>query len=223
MSITVLCPSRGRPDKAAEAFASFTSTKTEPITTMIFVVDADDPTIEEYRALDLPVQSYAHSGGMGAALNAAAEAWWGDCSVLGFVGDDHRFRTPGWDQKFEELFTEKIGFAYGNDLARNDIPTQVFISSSIVGALGWMALPGAIHLYLDNAWQLLGSEANCLYYAKDIVIEHAHAFYGKAAMDEGYERVNAPAMYQHDADVYAAWISSGQAEKDVALVKAIVA
>jgi hypothetical protein len=219
MSLIVICPSRGRPGKAREAFDSFEETRRSPYSRMLFVVDQDDPTRHEYNQL-VPVATYEHEGGgMGPPLNAAALDLAGGYDVLGFIGDDHRFRTEGWDLTIETALEERGGgFAYGNDLARSDIPTQVFISSRIVRKLGWMALPGAKHLYLDNTWAQLGHRSKSLIYLPSVVIEHLHPFYGKGAMDAGYQRVNAPSMYEHDRVVFEHWVV-GHMDTDIALVR----
>lgn len=218
MSLLVITPSRGRPAQAADCYKTFCDTRGLPDTEMLFVVDRDDPTLAEYNKA-VPTATFEHSGGgMAAPLNAAVAKLASHYDVIGFVGDDHRFRTPGWDTAFARILTDKGGFAFGNDLARHDIPTQVFISSNILQALGWMCLPGAKHLYLDNTWRELGVRANCLYYFPDVIVEHIHPFYGKGQMDEGYQRVNAPSMYNHDRMVFEQWLIDG-VDQDVATVK----
>src|SRR5436190_826292 len=63
-------------------------------------------------------------------------------SIVGFIGDDHRFRSEGWDEAI--IATNDLlggGIVYGNDLLRGeDLPSQVFIDRRITDALGWMAL-----------------------------------------------------------------------------------
>lgn len=217
--IAVICPSRGRPDKAREAFESFVATKASSTSVMIFAVDEDDPSRAGYEAEGLPVIIVQPgAGGMGPPLNSAAVVMSPRADILGFIGDDHRFRTRGWDHRVTEELREG-GIAYGNDLGRPDLPTQVFMTSAIVMALGWMALPGAHHLYLDNTWAELGRRAGCLHYMEDVVIEHMHPVYGKGMTDAGYQRVNHPSIYGHDGQLYARWLESGQADIDAAVVR----
>jgi hypothetical protein len=219
MSIIVITPSRGRPEKAAVCYEKFITTKMLEATKMTFVVDADDDTFEAYIKEGLPVVTYDHEGGgMGPPMNAAALDHADIYDHIGFIGDDHLFRTQGWDEVFEKVLAEK-GMVFGNDLTRKDIPTQVFMRSSIVKALGWFCLPGARHLFLDNTWVALGAGAQTLVWREDIIIEHAHPFYGRGEMDEGYARVNQPEMYEHDGALYRGWVDSGQAAKDVETVR----
>lgn len=216
----VICPTRGRPGKALEAFEAFISTKTLSTTSMIFAVDPDDPTLAQYQEVPVLVVSKGGSG-MGFPLNEAAMKLVDSADILGFVGDDHRFRTPGWDHAIRKAL-KAGGIAYGNDLGRPELPTQVFISSSIVKALGWMALPGAHHLYLDDTWAELGRRAGCLHYLEEVIIEHMHPEYGKASTDAGYQRVNAPSVYSHDNSLFRQWVDSGQADIDAATVRSVL-
>jgi len=222
MSIIVVTPTRGRPQKARETYDAFTQTRRDPTTQIRFIIDEDDPEFEAYKASGVPYEVFEHEGGgMGPPMNAAAIVYAKTFDIVGFVGDDHRFRSVGWDVAIARTLSNG-GMAYGNDLARHDIPTEVFISSDIVLALGWFCLPGAKHLYLDNTWAQVGRESGCLTYLPDVIIEHAHAFFGKAPMDEGYARVNHPSMYAHDEAVYRQWNESGQAKRDIETVRRVL-
>ncbi len=229
MPLTVLVPTRGRPDAAWACRDAFEATRTDPATRLVFVVDDDDPQLVGYHAprgdRSLNLMSPVHEGGMAAALNAAVQKTIEDWPLdlfIGFVGDDHRFRTKGWDTAFiEELSKPGIGFVYGYDMFWHEgqIPTQIFMRAAICDKLGWMALPGAKHLYLDNTWMHLGTESKSIKWRRDMIVEHMHPAVGKAEWDEGYQRVNAQAMYDHDRNVYETWLNSGQAALDVASVR----
>ena len=211
MSIIVITPSRNRPDRAAEGYDAFLKTRTMDSSEMIFVVDEDDEDFMDYIKAGLPVVTYDHSGGgMGPPMNAAAIDQAPHYDIVGFLGDDHRFRTKGWDEAISEALVAG-GFAYGNDLIRSDIPTNVFITSDIVLELGWFCLPGAYHLYLDNTWADLGNMTDSLSYLPEVIIEHVHPTVGKTDVDAGYQRVNHPAMYQHDSQVYGKWCENQRA------------
>jgi hypothetical protein len=68
-----------------------------------------------------------------------------------------------------------------------------------------MALPGLVHLYVDNAWLELGRAAGVLGYLPDIVIEHMHPGAGKADWDAGYAEANAPELDAADKAVFERW------------------
>jgi len=227
MGITVLCPTRGNPAALREAHQSFVDTATRRDSRFVAVVDGDDPLLEQYVSeaedvvdLRLDLVPKGETGTMNKALNWAAVRWAKRDSVVGFIGDDHRFRTRGWDDTIVSVLDrEGGGFAYGNDLFQGErLPTQVFISSQIVLALGWFAPPAQWHLYLDDAWKLLGDTADCLYYLPDVVVEHMHPAAGKAEWDENHQRVNSSAFYDHDRAEFERWRQTRMAE-DVRTVR----
>jgi hypothetical protein len=232
--LTVICPSRGRPDGAAEVTKTFLATATSLDTTLVFVVDPDDVTAADYPAapgepavLTLVLPEKPADRGMLPALAAGLKRILAadvddELTVIGFVGDDHRFRTPGWDAAIEDYLELHPGVAYADDLLkRQELPTQWFVSRSIVDVFG-MGLPGLFHLYIDDYWKTLAAGAGCLYYMPDLIIEHMHPTVGKAEWDDGYRAVNAPEMYAHDNAVFTAWLSSDY-RRDVETLAQIIA
>jgi len=229
MSILVLCPTRGRPEAVHEAANSLIETRRHGSTQLVAVIDHDDPGADVY--VGQANSSYefmfpVHSGGMVAALNAAAmEAIEKrpEVSILGFVGDDHRFRTQGWDEVITDTL-RRPGYAYAYDgfWHKGEIPTQIFISAAIVSALGYMALPDCHHLYVDNAWREVAERAGVLHYKPELLIEHMHPAIGKAEWDEGHKRVNSQEMYSRDRAAFEAWKASGRASEDVRKVRQVL-
>jgi len=202
--LTVLMPSRGRERQAAEAYAAFLDTKVLADTEMLIVL-----TEGESGYSDLPTITVAEGGGMGPPLNAALAYVSPD--IYGFIGDDHRFRTNGWDREVT-VVNESMGggIVYGNDLLRGEeLPSQVFIDQRIIGALGWMALPGAKHMFLDDTWRELGRALGRYTYLPDVHIEHMHPTAGKSQWDDNYRRVNDPTVYAHDGALYHRWVNEG--------------
>src|SRR5690606_31550877 len=76
------------------------------------------------------------------------------------------------------------------------------MTSNIVTALGYMAPPDLVHLFLDNAWLDWGRGAECLTYLPGTVIEHMHPAAGKAANDAGYLEANSQTRFTADRDAY---------------------
>lgn len=214
-SLTVIVPSRGRPHTVAELAQAFLDTCTER-TWLLFAIDEDDPEADQYRehvgeanAQGARVQLDTQpTGTMVSALNHAArklvvapEPVVPD--AIGFMGDDHRPRTQGWDRAYLTALTSLPGIVYGNDLIqRANLPTQCAISTSVVRALGHMAPAALAHLYVDNYWLALGRTAGCISYLPNVVVEHLHPVAGRAEWDDGYRRVNAPAMYERDRQAF---------------------
>lgn len=230
MSLVVIVPSRGRPHSLPELAEAFAETTQDQGTKIWFAVDTDDPDLGAYRdavrATDDPrITVVAVTGGyMSAALNEAAMKAVSDPTVknVGFMGDDHRPRTPGWDAAYLAALGEMgVGIVYGNDgLQSEALPTQCAMSASIVRALGWMCPPSLRHLWIDNFWLDLGRSAGCLRYLPDVLIEHMHPYVGKAEMDDGYERVNSMQMIDHDQTEYERYLMDGL-DHDVERVRAL--
>jgi hypothetical protein len=226
--LVVIVPSRGRPHTVAEMAQSFERTCTAD-TRLWFAVDDDDPAVEEYHsAAPQGVHVVASDNrSMVDALNRAALFLIGDDPKrrrgLGFMGDDHRPRTKGWDRAYLDALAARPGIVYGNDLFQSErLPTQCAMSTQVVRALGHMAPPALTHLYVDNYWRDLGKAADCLTYLPDVIIEHLHPVAGKAAVDDGYRRVNAPAMYGRDSAAYQAYMTE-HGSQDVTAVRQALA
>lgn len=212
--LVVIVPSRGRPKAAAELAEAFGATRT--FAHLVFAIDEDDPTHDEYaEALGVHPNTVIDTGGAPAtmvrALNAVAvrRASAPDAPfAIGFMGDDHRPRTPGWDQAYLDTLRElRTGIVYGNDLLQGEnLPTQVAMTSDIIRTLGYMAPPTMTHLYVDNAWLSLGTALGKLRYLPDVVVEHLHPVAGKAEWDDGYRRVNDRGVYLRDQAMYRTWL-----------------
>jgi hypothetical protein len=224
--LVVIVPSRGRPHTMVEMAEAFEETRTADAE-LVFAVDSDDPSGQAYYDAASPAAKVvmAPNRSMVDALNFVATAlpMAVEATAVGFMGDDHRPRTVGWDRAYLDALAAKPGIVYGNDLIQGpNLPTQCAMSTEIVRALGHMAPPALTHLYVDNYWRDLGKAAGCLTYLPDVVIEHLHPVAGKAAVDDGYRRVNAPEMYQRDAAAYETYMRE-HGGRDIAAVRQALA
>lgn len=221
--LVIIVPSRGRPDAARELADSFMATCTAS-TELVLAVDDDDPTLEQYKALavaphglggptetlypQLSMRVVDYPKTMVHALNQAAIRYLTGTRpepfAMGFMGDDHRPRTKGWDSLYlDALHSLGTGIVYGDDLLQGrNLPTQCAMTADIVAALGGMAPVNLRHMYVDNFWRELGINAGCLRYLPDVVVEHLHPVAGKAEWDDGYQRVNAPTVFAQDEDAF---------------------
>lgn len=221
----VIVPSRGRPHNIAELIEAWMETDA---TAHLWVwVDEDDPVVDEYRAIELPNWASLTVGPrlrLGPTLNLVAQFAIIYTDVVGFMGDDHRPRTVGWDQRLFDAALASAptpGIAYGNDLVQGEnLPTAVFMDAWVVGALGYMVPPGMTHLYLDDFWKLLGQRLGTLTYLPDVVIEHCHPTAGTAPNDQGYAEVNHPSMYAHDKAIFDEYVAT-RLDADVAKLQAL--
>lgn len=219
--LVVIVPSRGRPHTVAELAAAFRETCAAD-TVLLFAGDTTDETWPEYeRAVEQANPKNARgsvfairspSTSMVEALNLGARLVldndWGTVAV-GFLGDDHR-PAGAWDREvIDELRRLGTGMTYGDDgIQHEKLPTAIFMTSDIIGALGYMAPPVLGHLYVDNAWLTLGRAAECITYLPHVKVGHIHPVAGLAAWDEGYARCNSQAQYQRDEAAYRQWCAT---------------
>lgn len=196
--------------------------------TLLFAVDEDDPAAERYREQASPEALMVFCAEwlpMVAKLNvvAAYQANATGAFAVGFAGDDHLPRTPGWAATMLDGLRELgTGVVYGDDLLQGErLCTSWAMTSDIVRALGRMVPAPVEHMYCDNSVMDVAKLAGCLRYLPDVVIEHVHPLAGKAEWDDGYRRVNGREQYRADELAYRRWLLDGRAA-DVAKVRALV-
>lgn len=228
--LLVIVPTRGRPQEAADLAQTWLETSTGDAI-LRFVVDTDDPLLDRYNALvdswppDIDLAWHQRTPQrMAGALNAEARQSAHYHRHIGFMGDDHRPRTRGWDEMLiAALDKQDYGVAYGNDLFQGpNLPTAVFLDARIVRALGRMVPPDLVHLYLDNYWRDLGIALGTFTYLPNVVIEHMHPAAGKAEWTEGHREVNAGSMYERDRIAYEQFVRYGGLVKDVTRIREFV-
>lgn len=219
MSMAVIVPSRGRPQNIKALIEAWKATGSE--VALIICVDADDPEIAGYEAIDRPAWAFLLTSRvrrrLGQWLNDVAPMAATQHDIVGFMGDDHRPRTGGW-QVYVERAAVDGGVVYGNDLIQGaNLPTAVFMDSRIVRTLGWFVVPGMTHLFMDNLWKTLGEQLGTLRYLPDVIIEHVHPIAGKAEWDQGYTEANAGHVWEHDEALYKEWMAH-QMPADIAKI-----
>jgi hypothetical protein len=199
--LVIVVPSRGRPGKMFELADAFEATCTAD-TALVVSLDSDDKRVDEYVDDRYAYRFVQPNTSMVEALNRGVLMAHGFAPsfAVGFMGDDHRPRSKGWDQAYLDALRELgTGIVYGDDLLQHEkLPTQCAMTSNIVQELGWMAPPSLKHMFVDNWWLELGKGAECLRYLPDVVVEHEHPHAGKTEWDDGYRRVNAKPVYQRD-------------------------
>lgn len=201
----MICASRGRPGNVADLRRVWPEVTTDA--DLLVAVDENDPKVREY-GTDVQVMGPPHLG-LGPVLNRLATQFAPQYDYVGFLGDDHRPRTPGWDRMLIAELRGRPGVAYGDDLHQGrKAATAVVISSDILTALGYMVPPGVIHLYMDCFWVQLGLSLGNAAYCPHVVMEHMHPSAGKAAWDEGYSRVNSILAYSRDEIAYQTYMDS---------------
>jgi hypothetical protein len=232
--IHYIVPTRGRPENAGRLIQAFVDTCHRDDTGLVFCVDGDDPRYDDYMDLfagypnGLPRQWMGYIAGprvrMGPTLNSVATnyAKGHPTDLIGFMGDDHLPRTPGWDDRLASAFLRnRDAVAYGNDLVQGaSLPTAVLLSAHTINAMGFMVPPGIKHLYIDNFWRDLGIQLGTLAYLPDVIIEHLHPIAHQAEWDQTYTEANDGALYAEDAATYHNFQLSGAFNDAVRRVQA---
>ena len=207
MSVVVVIPSRGRPKAAKQAIDAIRDCAVLVSTTVVLVVDDDDPCRDEYVALrpfytgssriaaevSVVVLRGDETGSLIRATNTISRriASADPEAIIGNLNDDHRVRSRGFDRWVTEALA-KPGIAYGDDLIHGErLPSAPFVSAAIVNALGWYFLPTAEHMYGDDALRVLGLALKRIHYLPELIVEHLHPAVHKGEWDDGYERAYA--------------------------------
>jgi hypothetical protein len=233
----VIVPSRGRPDNIKDLLITWFGVGTDA--TLIVAIDDDDPRRNDSESLVLSARDAFHDQvqltigprlRLAGTLNAVAmsrvmRAGTMPHDIIGFMGDDHRPRTPHWDHTIEDVVkSQGTSIVYGNDLLQGpNLPTAVFMTADIIKTLGYMVPPGLVHMYLDNTWKLWGHEGlGRLYYLQSTIIEHMHPVAGKAAWDDRYIEVNAGSQYVADEAAFNAYVNGGQWATDKQKLRGLI-
>lgn len=223
MLISVLCPSRARPEKAAKMLESCLDTAVRDVEVLFYLND-DDAQRERYYYHSEEIRNRFvgkdgkrvkyHSGTdnpAGYSWNQLAIRAKGDLLML--MGDDVEFQTVGWDERYREAAKQHpdgiyvISCSDGGRLAEDGTKAQgnphPTVSRTWVGTLGYFVNPMFLHWYIDT-WNVdLAKEVNRFIYLDDVVIEHQKC--GEAVpVDETCKRIRKGCWPARDKYAYEA-------------------
>lgn len=226
--LLMIVPSRGRPASVGPLIQAWRATGSSAA--LLFALDEDDPELDAYWGafgeLGRLPRTYVLTRPrlrLAGTLNLHATAHALQYAAIGFMGDDHRPRTIGWDARFAECLSGGSGVVYGNDLLVGPaFPTAVMMTADIISALGYMCPPGFTHLCLDLVWRDWGDGMGRITYLSDVVIEHVHPANGKAALDDRYTEVNSQEMVAADSAAYYHYRDDGGLQADLVKLKELL-
>jgi hypothetical protein len=215
----MLLPSRSRSEKIEACIDAWRSTREQ--SDLLVLLDEDDPELNNYKRHSDVLYNIGPRIRMCPTVNQAVVDY-PNYKYYGFIGDDHLFRTNGWDKKFISIIEDEgngWGIVYGDDLLKGkELATHCVISKNILDAIGYMAIPGLIHLYMDNFWMSIGSGIDRLFYKSDVIIEHMHFTAGKSQEDALYTEVNSNDLFVSDKLVFNNW-QQNHAQSDISKIK----
>lgn len=185
--ILLIMPTRGRPWQAIEAIVSVLKNAAQP--SMVLIVacrDADDFSHCHHGSLKCQSLAVLTSERMRFVqwVNVATQRFIGQFEWVGWLADDIRYLTPGWDNLVRE---HKELVVYGDDGYQHEkMATHPFIRSEIPRALGYLLPSELTHLCPDTFIEALAREISSIAYDPRIKTEHLHPDAGKGVDDQTY-------------------------------------
>ncbi|HEX7684649.1 MAG TPA: glycosyltransferase family A protein [Trinickia sp.] len=193
--VSLLLPTRGRPEQAKRLFESIAKTVSRPDRVeVVLYVDDDDIQSHDLDSDDIAVKRIiGPPQSMGRYNSACLAASVG--RIVALANDDMIVRTPGWDQRLlavDAEFPDGIYLAYGNDLNKKRGLSTFPILSRRTCDLLVEPYPaeyrGAfidVHIF-DIFQRLHHAGYDRTRYLEDVVFEHMHFRIGKSAPDATY-------------------------------------
>ncbi len=191
MKISVLCPTRKRPQNMERLVKSIYKTSRDPdLIEVIFYIDHDDSD-SSLKAEELKCEYNVHYI---VGERIVLSQMWNEChqiasgEIFFHCGDDIIIRTDDWDKTVRdtfEIYHDKIVFVYGDDMnpgIPEDFGTHGFIHKNWTDTVGYFVPP-----YFSSDWNdtWLNDVAKALgrHHRIAIQTEHMHPGPGKATYD----------------------------------------
>jgi hypothetical protein len=170
--ISVLVPTRGRPERFAEMLQSLRSTADGDVQ-VVAVFDEDDKTRDQYDLTGITRIVVPHRHDMAGLWNIAWQYATGDIAMM--CGDDVIFETPGWDSTVEMTFDEVpdgVLMVYGNDGSPRQAPTLPFVSRTWIDATGELTDELLQGWFADEWVWSIAAELGRVVYLPEVTFRH---------------------------------------------------
>jgi hypothetical protein len=193
--ISILTPTRGRPDNVKRLIDSAFSTARFPEQVeFLFYVDLDDDSFP----VEIESSNVRVIRGPRMWLSVLQNILYANCNgeIVMYSGDDLVFKTQDWDVKVVnaiEKYPDKLALVYPNDLATHGQSMAIhgFLHRNWINAVGSWVAPGRGSLY--DLWHTeVARKLGRLHYLEDVHIAHVHYRQGEglATFDETYKYVS---------------------------------
>lgn len=190
--LSILLPSRGRPELCKKAVDSIRETAEEEIEILLYI-DEDDPRKEEYMWKPCERESVRMAIGpnirCAKSLLKLAEFSTGD--FITYSSDDYFYVTKGWDKTLKRCMPKDgIGVVYPADhkQAGKTKTMTPFISRKRYDAVG--LYPDRFIHFCADTWILdIAKQLDRLFFVPEVIIEHHHPKHGYAMKDDTYHWV----------------------------------
>lgn len=230
--ISILCPTRGRPElfermlKSMHELSEFSDTFE-----VLGYVDNDDPCRTDYDTLitmfDLLIVDEPRS--VGEAWNVLAQQAQGDYFLMG--NDDQVYMTPHWDRLLLDILSERMPkdgmfVAWVDDKTGKAARRCAFpiVSRKWYETLNYFTPECFNFLYHDTWIWDIGKRLDRTFYIPEIVIEHRHFAFKKADYDDTYQhhRVGVENSRKREADKQMFNSTAGQRQADAEKLKDLI-
>ena len=201
---------RGRPEAAMQALKAWQENRTDASDFLLVLDNDDGHNYLGYAAFQECMREVLPPAHVGPQLNKVAVKYAPKYAAIGFIGDDHRIKTKGFDKIWlDALLALPYGVVYGDDLACGESwAGQCAMSSEIIETLGYMHDPKLQHQYIDNCWMEIAKALGTLKYTPSVIIEHLHMTLGKRAWDENDKKQYA--LRDTDMATFTLWRNGGE-------------
>ena len=207
MKISILVPTRGRPENMKRLLASIVETSTA-MPEIVFYIDEDDARSINCMG-EIGSESFVRCVVgerilMSKMWNRLAEAATGEILMMG--GDDLVFRTKGWDDQVRRAFAafpDRMVFVHGDDgIYKERFGTHGFLHRNWIEAAGYFVPPYYASDFNDTHWNEVANMLNRRVYLP-FVTEHMHPIAGKAEWDKTHKERLARQKEQNTEKLYA--------------------
>ena len=220
--ITIMCPSRERPDRLSDMLDSLERTTTRDIEILVSV-DSDDPCLSDYMKLkDRISKLFVCKKGkcVGEQWNIMAKEANGD--LLMMANDDLIWHTNDWDtiirNRVHDAYKDGIYVAWADDGTGKAHERCAFpiVSRRWYETLGYFTPECFNHLWCDTWVTDIGRRLRRLCYIPEVLVEHCHFNFKKADFDKTYQRhrVGAEAKKKRADDKEMYRVTAPQRSKD---------
>lgn len=200
--ISLLCPTRGRPEKCGRMIDSARDTSTQNVSVILSVVEQDEALYsEQYVSSDIVLPDWmptAHKWN----LLARKALEFSDAKLFMLGADDMIFDTSGWDKALIDHYNaleNKIHVYSLRDSRDPDGTPHPIVTREYIEAMGYFLPPIFLHWYVDSWTVEIAKASNCFTHLKDFLLIHDKpSDIGKP--DETHNRIRVAGW--HDRDRY---------------------
>lgn len=202
MTISIIHPSRNRPDQAAQTAKHWLENmfSTVNLADYIVCIDNSDITKNEYftNFIDGFMVCSSDTTNVVEAANSGASICKGDILVL--VSDDFEC-YPDWDIDLINHFTEhKNNVLKTNDGLQGWIVTLPIMDREYYESCGYIYYPEYKHMFCDTEMTHKAELEGKLHKRMDLLFKHNHYTQGETKKDEVNDKANA--TWEHGEKIY---------------------